>query len=214
MTLGRSRTVGAVLAAAVALIIGGVAIASAGNDDAGSLTTPGRADAAATRVAITATTTSNPPVASAPTTGGTLMFPMNPLPKCTVLDNFGDSRSGGRVHQGTDILGSLGQEVYAVADGKLVEQVLDGADQSDLSGNSWDLLATDNTKYVFMHLSGFAPGLSVGSTVTKGQVIGYVGDTGNPGAGNYHLHFEVHPSNRAAVDPYPLLAIPASCTKY
>lgn len=214
MTLGRSRTVGAVLVSAVALVIGGVAVAGAVNGDAGSLTTPGRADAAATRVTTTTTTTTTSPVASAPTTGGTLLFPMNPVPKCTVLDNFGDSRSGGRIHQGTDILGSLGQQVYAVADGKLVEQVLDGADDSDMSGNSWDLLATDNTKYVFMHLSGFAPGLSVGSTVTKGQVIGYVGDTGNPGAGNYHLHFEVHPNNGAAVNPYPLLAIPTTCTRY
>ena len=48
--------------------------------------------------------------------------------------------------------------------------------------------------------------------MTRGQLIGYVGDTGNPGPGNYHLHFEVHPKGGAAVDPFPLLTIPKVCT--
>ena len=48
--------------------------------------------------------------------------------------------------------------------------------------------------------------------MTRGQLIGYVGDTGNPGPGNYHLHFEVHPKGGDAVDPFPLLTIPKSCT--
>ncbi|MEA3185665.1 MAG: peptidoglycan LD-endopeptidase LytH, partial [Ilumatobacteraceae bacterium] len=59
-----------------------------------------------------------------------------------------------------------------------------------------------------------ATGLNQGDTVTRGQLIGYVGDTGDPGPGNYHLHFEVHPKGGAAVDPYPLLAIPKACTIY
>jgi murein DD-endopeptidase MepM/ murein hydrolase activator NlpD len=43
-------------------------------------------------------------------------------------------------------------------------------------------------------------------------VIGFVGDTGNPGAGNYHLHFEYHPLGGAALDPLPILEIPSTCT--
>ena len=143
-------------------------------------------------------------------------FPMEPTPSCYVLDNFGDPRSGGRIHQGTDILATLGQEVYAMADGTLTFQakVGDGKSGTSLSGNLWRLTAAGGTYFVYAHLSAFAPGLTVGSVVYKGQLIGYVGDTGNPGPGNYHLHFEVHPNGGAAVNPLRLLTVPNSCTVY
>jgi murein DD-endopeptidase MepM/ murein hydrolase activator NlpD len=143
-------------------------------------------------------------------------FPMQPTPRCDVLDNFGDPRSGGRSHAGSDMLATLGQEVYAMADGTLTHQtkVGDGSAGSSLSGNLWKLDRADGTYYVYAHLSAFAPGLSVGSKVYRGQLIGYVGDTGNPGAGNYHLHFEIHPLGGAAVNPLPLLTIPTACRVY
>jgi murein DD-endopeptidase MepM/ murein hydrolase activator NlpD len=143
---------------------------------------------------------------------GSLMFPMGPSPRCDILDNFGEARSGGRRHEGVDILATEGQEIYAVADGRLVNQ----ADASaSLSGNAWGLTADDTGAYYFYaHLSRFADGLELGDRVEFGQVIGYVGDTGNPGPGNYHLHFEVHPGGirGAAVDPLPLLEVPRACT--
>lgn len=142
-------------------------------------------------------------------------FPMQVKPRCAILDNFGDARSGGRSHEGTDILASLGQEVYAMADGTLTYQasVGDGTNGSKLSGNLWKLTASvGGTYYVYAHLSAFAPGLVRGATVVKGQLLGYVGDTGNPGVGNYHLHFELHPGGGAAVNPLPLLTVPAGCT--
>jgi murein DD-endopeptidase MepM/ murein hydrolase activator NlpD len=143
---------------------------------------------------------------------GSLMFPMGPEPRCDILDNFGDPRSGGRHHEGIDLLSTLGQEVYAVVDGTLTKQA--GADSS-LSGNAWGLTATvGGTYYFYAHLSAFAAGLSLGDRVAQGQIIGYVGDTGNPGPGNYHLHFEVHPGGQlnAAVNPLPLLEVPTVCT--
>jgi peptidoglycan LD-endopeptidase LytH len=143
---------------------------------------------------------------------GSLLFPMDPEPTCYILNNFGDSRSGGRSHEGVDIMATLGQEVYAVADGTLTRQALI---DSPLSGNAWGLTATlDSTYYFYGHLSAFAEGVALGDKVIKGELIGYVGDTGNPGTGNYHLHFEIHPGGQknAAVDPVPFLEIPTVCT--
>jgi len=143
---------------------------------------------------------------------GSLMFPMQPAPRCDILDNFGDPRSGGRSHEGTDILATSGQEVYAVADGILKRQYVVGGPSSSLSGNAWQLVEPNGTYYFYAHLSAFASGLVVGSTVQRGDLIGYVGDTGDAGPGNNHLHFEVHPGGGAAVNALTLLEIPAGCT--
>jgi murein DD-endopeptidase MepM/ murein hydrolase activator NlpD len=143
-----------------------------------------------------------------------VMFPMNPSPRCDVLDNYGDPRSGGRRHQGTDILATLGQELYAVVDGTITLRRAVGEPNTELSGNILQLTAADNTYFVYAHLSAFADGIQRGSVVKRGDVIGYVGDTGNPGPGNYHLHFEVHPGGGAAVNPLPLLLVPSVCRVY
>ncbi len=144
---------------------------------------------------------------------GVIMFPMDPLPKCALSrTSFGQPRSSGRIHEGVDIMASLGQEVYAVDNGVLWRQAINGEPNATLSGNAWYVQAADGTYYFYAHLSAFATGLKLGDTVTRGQLIGYVGDTGNPGPGNYHLHFEVHPKGGAAVNPVPLLTIPRSCT--
>ena len=138
-----------------------------------------------------------------------LRFPMDPLPRCIVGNNFGAMSKlyGAGGHEGVDISGTLGQHVFAVEDGVLSRQVVDNG----AAGFGWELRpATGDTRYRYYHLSGFAPRLTTGDTVSAGQLIGYVGDTGNPGAGNYHLHFEVRRAN-VPVDPVPLLAIPAVC---
>jgi murein DD-endopeptidase MepM/ murein hydrolase activator NlpD len=146
---------------------------------------------------------------------GSILFPLKLVKGCAVLNDFADARSGGRAHEGEDIASPLGTEVYAVVDGTLTRQTINGATSSSLSGNAWTLTsATDKTYYFYAHLSAFADGLTVGSKVAQGDVIGYVGDTGNPGPGNYHLHFEVHPGGGAAVDPLPLLTVPVGCTVY
>ena len=154
----------------------------------------------------------------------TLVFPMQATPFCMLLDNYGDARPGGRIHEGTDILGYYkwtadqipNQEVYAVVDGTLGAQKIDGQPDAVLSGNSWRLYSVGSkTYYMYAHLSRFADGLANGSVVKQGQLIGYVGDTGDPGEGNFHLHFEVHPTGDSGVtvDPMPLLrpVIPAGC---
>ncbi len=145
---------------------------------------------------------------------GTL-FPMQPTPRCDVLNNFGglSKTYGSGGHQGVDSGATLGQEVYAVEDGVLTRQLTDLA---SAPGNAWIMVGNTDTQYRYYHLSGFAPGLTVGSNVQVGQVIGYVGDTGNATPGGYHLHFELRPgpTYRTPVDPVPLLAIPRVCKVY
>jgi len=170
-----------------------------------------RADLPEIDGAATAATPAERIVVSGPGT----FFPINPVPRCDVLNNFGGMSktfgSGG--HQGVDIGATLGQEVYAVEDGVLTRQL---TDLSTASGNAWIMVGNTDTQYRYYHLSAFAPGLAVGSTVRRGQLIGYVGDTGNATPGGYHLHFELRPgpTYKTPVDPVPLLAIPRICTVY
>mgnify|MGYP003135262686 CR=1 FL=1 len=120
---------------------------------------------------------------------------------CGYGDTWGDARSGGRSHAGTDIFSGTGNYVYAVVDGRLTGRVWDGAGRN--AGNAWTLTGADGTRYFYAHLSDFAPELGVGSRVEAGQIIGWLGGTGNASAP--HLHFEVRPGGGIAVNPYPIL---------
>jgi murein DD-endopeptidase MepM/ murein hydrolase activator NlpD len=146
------------------------------------------------------------------TTGEGLLFPVEPYPVCIVGNNFGgDSKvfgSGG--HQGVDIAAAHWQEVYAVEDGSLYRRFEGGS-----SGLGWGLWSVTDVKYRYFHLAALAPGLAEADHVSEGQLIGYVGDTGNAAPGGYHLHFEARPApDYLPVDPVPLLDIPTICTVY
>lgn len=126
--------------------------------------------------------------------------------RCSFVDSWHDTRSGGRLHIGVDIIGPTGLALYAVTDGTITKMY--GAD-SKLSGNALRLTAADATYFFYAHLDSFAPGLVVGSKVRAGQIIGYMGASGN--AGNSHLHFEVHPGGGEAVNPYPVIKAVDAC---
>lgn len=139
------------------------------------------------------------------------IWPIATTPRCLSLNNYGDARSN-HVHIGLDIMATLGQPVYAVVDGTLVAQ--DVFAGTGTAGNTWRLQsATGSAYYVYMHLDGFAPDLKIGSRVTQGQVIAYVGSTGNYNVDNNHLHFEVHPTGTrtVTVDPVTVLTVPDAC---
>src|SRR5262245_48146623 len=151
-THSRHRTVTALCMAALTLGVGAASISDAHAATAGLP----RLEVAATAL--------KPAVRLSQT--GILMFPMNPLPKCALSKtSFGQPRPPDRTHEGIDLMASLGQEVYAVDNGVLSKQTVDGAPNALLSGNAWSLKLPDGTYYFYAHLSAFADGLTAGSTV-------------------------------------------------
>lgn len=113
-----------------------------------------------------------------------------------LTDSYGDPRSGGRRHQGIDIMATRGTPAAAVSDGAITRM-----NQSTLGGVSLYLRGNDGTEYFYTHLDRYA-GVSVGQAVSAGTHVAYVGSTGN--AGTPHLHFEVHPGGGASIDPFPM----------
>lgn len=130
------------------------------------------------------------------------------------VNSWGAARSGGRGHRGTDLMGEKMTPVVAVLDG-VVETMREGA----RSGYYITIDHDDGISSWYMHLNNdtpgtddgrggdefaFAEGLEVGDTVEVGQLIGYVGDSGNAEWTGSHTHFELHINGRA-VNPYPYL---------
>jgi murein DD-endopeptidase MepM/ murein hydrolase activator NlpD len=111
-------------------------------------------------------------------------------------DTWGAARSGGRSHQGTDMLADTGIPTVAPTNGEVVHR------NSSLGGLSWYVYGDNGHTYYGTHLSGYE-NVGVGH-VTAGTVIGYVGDSGNA-AGTPHLHFEFQPGGGSSVNPYSLL---------
>ena len=126
--------------------------------------------------------------------------------RCSFVDSWQWERSGGRRHEGVDIMGPKGLALYAVLDGTITKMY--GA-ESTLSGNALRLTTADGTYFFYAHLDSFAAGIAIGSVVRAGQIIGYMGSTG--AAGSSHLHFEVHPLGGSAVNPYPVVKAVDAC---
>ncbi len=116
-----------------------------------------------------------------------------PIATSAYGDTWGAPRSGGRRHQGVDMLASTGTNLYAVVGGSVRFST------NSLGGNAVWLKGDNGNAYYYAHLDSYV-GDSRG--VSQGELIGYVGDTGNA-RGTPHLHFEVHPGGGPAVNPTP-----------
>lgn len=138
-----------------------------------------------------------------------LLIPVEGVKREQLVDSFSDARSEGRIHDAIDILAPQGTSVLAAADGQIVK-FHDG----ERGGTAIYQLSSDR-KYVlyYAHLQKRADSLKEGDPVRKGDVIGYVGDTGNASMGNFHLHFSIAVVNDpkrfwdgSNINPYPLLS--------
>lgn len=108
------------------------------------------------------------------------------------IDSWGFARSGGRRHEGVDILASIGTPIVAPVSGVVEHR------SNRVGGRSFHLNGDDGNYFYGTHLSGYG----ASGVVRAGEVIGYVGDDGNA-AGIPHLHFEIHPGGRRnPINPY------------
>jgi peptidoglycan LD-endopeptidase LytH len=115
-----------------------------------------------------------------------LVIPVAGVRASELKDTYGAARSGGRAHKGVDIFAARGTPVVAAAAGVIVKR--DSSAVGGLSVYERDL--DGRTIYYYAHLNGWRAGLKEGDLVRQGDVIGYVGSTGNV-SGSPHLHFAV-----------------------
>ena len=132
-------------------------------------------------------------------TGKGFVFPV--YGKHNYGDTWGAFRADTGFHEGNDIFAEAGTPVVAVCDG-----TLNRVGTKVISGNRlWVKCSKAGDSFFYAHLSAYATETRSGLKVKAGQVIGFVGSTGDAEQTPPHLHFEVHPGNGAAVDPYPFL---------
>lgn len=123
-----------------------------------------------------------------------------PMPGSAYGDSWGAPRSGGRRHEGVDMLAPAGTPIYAVVSGQVTFR------QNRLGGNAVSLAGDNGNRYYYAHLSRYE---GASRRVNQGDIVGYNGDTGNA-TGVPHLHFEVHPGGGLAVNPTPSVRV-AGC---
>lgn len=164
-----------------------------------------------------------PPAAAVPSTGAPppllttppddllerdLLVPVQGVPRKGLQDTYDDARGQGRVHNAIDIMATRGTPVLAVEAGRIAKLFT-----SKLGGLTiYQYDPTETYCYYYAHLDRYAPGIKEGDQVSRGQVIAYVGSTGDASPDGPHLHFEItrlHADKKwwkgDAINPYPIL---------
>jgi peptidoglycan LD-endopeptidase LytH len=159
-------------------------------------TTPGGSPGETTTTVPGETTTTSPPPAPPPPSSGGACPVAGAV---SFTDSWGAPRSGGRAHQGVDMVAARNTPIVAIYSGT-IRRISSG----NLSGLSVWLQAGNGDQFFYAHLESYGD-ISVGQSVSEGQVIGYNGSSGNAPSWLPHLHFEYHPGGGSAVNPYPLV---------
>jgi murein DD-endopeptidase MepM/ murein hydrolase activator NlpD len=147
------------------------------------------------------------PAAAAP--AGKLMVPVDGIAYSQLSDNYDQPRGSERHHEALDIMAPKGTKVFATADGKVAK--LFTSKPGGLTVYQFD--PTEKYAYYYAHLDRYADGLKEGQDLKRGELVGYVGVTGNSDPNAPHLHFavfELTPEKQwwkgTPVNPYPMLA--------
>jgi len=137
-----------------------------------------------------------------------LLLPVDGVRRSDLRDTFYAERSGARTHEALDIMASRGTAVRAVEDGTIQKLFTSKAGGLTI----YEFEPSDTYCYYYAHLDRYADGLREGQSVHKGDLIGYVGSTGNASEDAPHLHFAIFrltPERQwwkgEAIDPYPVL---------
>ncbi|MFL6585352.1 MAG: M23 family metallopeptidase [Luteimonas sp.] len=137
-----------------------------------------------------------------------LLLPVQGIPITDIHDTFDDARGSERQHEALDIMAPTGTPVLAVADGTI--EKLFTSDRGGLTIYQFE--PGGQFSYYYAHLQAYAPGLTEGAAVKRGDVLGTVGSTGNADPTAPHLHFAIFrltPEKQwwtgTPVNPYPLL---------
>ena len=131
-----------------------------------------------------------------------LPVPIKGINRNELRDTWGAARSQGRNHEGIDIMAERGTKVYSATEGLVAD-----LRNNNLGGKIIWILGPSGSWHYYAHLDGHKRGLNVGDYVHKGDLIGYVGNTGNARATAPHLHYGIYLNGkgRGAVNPYSYL---------
>lgn len=158
-----------------------------------------------------------------PTSSPSIIFPVKEV--VNFSDDFGNARSGDRLHEANDLMAPKMTPILAAKGGRIIS-----APTTEPSyGYNLSILGDDGYTYNYLHinndtpgtddglggiLNAYAPGISRGVTVTQGQHIAYVGDSGNAESTAPHLHFEIRLPDNTAINPYPYLNAALNISSY
>ncbi|MCK4080450.1 M23 family metallopeptidase [Acinetobacter radioresistens] len=131
---------------------------------------------------------------------GQLPVPVEGVTRKQLQDTWGAARSEGRKHEGIDIFAKRGTPVLSTTEG-IVRQV----GTNNLGGQVVWVTGPDLTHHYYAHLENYAENITAGDWIEAGEVIGYVGNTGNARGTPPHLHYGIYINRQGAINPYPYL---------
>ncbi len=163
--------------------------------------------ATTTSIPVESNVVANPATSALPSPQA-LLIPVEGINANQLTDTFGDARAAGKNHDAIDIMAPRGTRVFAAADGKVAK--LFTSVRGGFTVYEFD--PSETFAYYYAHLDSYAPGLAEGKQLARGDLVGFVGSSGDASPVAPHLHFSIfvlgpekHWWQGTAINPYPIL---------